>query len=215
MNKLINGIIDFRKNVRPTRLETFKLLALGQSPDTLFITCSDSRVAPNWFASTDPGDLFVGRNVGNLVPPCGKEGHSTSDESEAAALEFALLSLSVKQVIVCGHSECGAMNALSRGREQVAAPNLKSWLRHGEGSLTQLKLGAALGSHLERHNQISQLNVLEQLGLMTYPVVSERLAKGTLELYGWWFDIKNADVYAYDPALGKFELIDEGYAAKK
>src|SRR3954466_9946866 len=115
MWKLIRGIVDFRKNVRPAVKETFSRLALGQRPDTLFIACSDSRVVPNLFASSDPGDLFVIRNVGNLIPPCGVQGHSASDESEAAAIEFALQSLPVAQIIVCGHSECGAMDLLARG----------------------------------------------------------------------------------------------------
>ena len=128
MKKLVKGIIDFRKHVRPSYRETFARLALGQSPDTLFIACSDSRVAPNVFASTDPGDLFVIRNVGNLVPPCGGEhGRSTADESEAAAIEFAVMNLGVSDVIICGHSECGAMQALLNGREKVQTPNLKSW----------------------------------------------------------------------------------------
>src|SRR5579871_2549496 len=110
MRKLIRGIVDFRKNVRASVKETFAQLALGQRPDTLFIACSDSRVVPNLFASSDPGDLFVIRNVGNLIPPCGERGHSASDESEAAAIEFALTALPVTDIVVCGHSECGAMD---------------------------------------------------------------------------------------------------------
>src|SRR5271167_874721 len=113
MKKLVKGILDFRKNVRPGYQKTFAQLALGQSPDALFVACSDSRVAPNVFASTDPGDLFVIRNVGNLIPACGGDhGRSLSDESEAAAIEFALSNLEVANVIICGHSECGAMHAL-------------------------------------------------------------------------------------------------------
>src|SRR3954471_16096395 len=105
MRKLIRGIVDFRQNVRPKVKDTFAQLALGQRPDTLFIACSDSRVVPNLFASSDPGDLFVIRNVGNLIPPCGEKGRSTSDESEAAAIEFALLNLTVTEIVICGHSE--------------------------------------------------------------------------------------------------------------
>ncbi|MGK5082501.1 carbonic anhydrase [Bdellovibrionota bacterium FG-1] len=213
MKKLIRGIVDFRKNVRPSCKDTFAQLALGQRPDTLFIACSDSRVVPNLFASSDPGDLFVIRNVGNLIPPCGEQGHSGSDESEAAAIEFALLTLPVTEIIVCGHSECGAMESLVRGRAQIEAPNLKSWLRHGDRCLQKLNSGNPLGAHLERHNQLSQLNVLEQTEhLKTYPVVRKRLEEGTLRLHGWWFDIREADVYEYEPDEGHFHLIDEGYA---
>jgi carbonic anhydrase len=213
VKKLINGIVDFRKNVRPTVKDTFALLALGQRPDTLFIACSDSRVVPNLFASTEPGDLFVIRNVGNLIPP-----YSETDArpgSEAAAIEFALATLPITEVIVCGHSECGAIGALSQGQSREDAPAFSCWLRHGEASLRQLQGGASLGNHLERHNQLSQLNVLEQLEhLKTYPVVRERLARGELRLHGWYFDIKEANVYEYEPSEARFHLIDEVYAVK-
>lgn len=213
MKKLIRGIVDFRQNVRPSCKDTFARLALGQRPDTLFIACSDSRVVPNLFASSDPGDLFVVRNVGNLIPPCGEHGRSESDESEAAAIEFALLSLPITEIIVCGHSECGAMDSLSRGKSPAQAPNLKSWLRHGEVSLKRLNEGCALGRHLQRHNQLSQLNVLEQIEhLKTYPTVRERLEAGRLKLHGWWFDIREADVYEYDLKRNDFRIIDEDYA---
>lgn len=213
MKKLIRGIVDFRKNVRPSVMDTFARLALGQRPDTLFIACSDSRVVPNLFASSDPGDLFVIRNVGNLIPPCVEQGRTVCNESEAAAIEFALLTLPVTEIIVCGHSECGAMNSLVRGRTLIEAPNLRSWLRHGDGCLQKLNSGSRLGGHLERHNQLSQLNVLEQMDhLTTYPVVTKRLQEGSLRLHGWWFDIGKADVYEYDRDKGVFHLIDEAYA---
>lgn len=215
MRKLIRGIVDFRKNVRPSCKEIFAQLALGQRPDTLFIACSDSRVVPNLFASSDPGDLFVVRNVGNLIPPCGEDGRSLSDESEAAAIEFALLKLTVTEIIVCGHSECGAMDSLVRGQTEMDAHHINSWLRHGAKSVRLLKEGSALGKHLAPHNQLSQLNVLEQMEhLKTYPLVRERLKEGRLKLHGWWFDIKEADVYEYQSSDAKFHLIDENYAPK-
>jgi carbonic anhydrase len=210
MKKLIRGIVDFRKNVRPNVKDVFARLALGQRPDTLFIACSDSRVVPNLFASSDPGDLLVVRNVGNLIPPC--DGSSDSS-SEAAAIEFALQNLPITDVIVCGHSECGAMDALLRGRAQLASPFLKSWLRHADASLQRLDSAAPGDAHLERHNRLSQLNVLEQIEhLKTYPLVRERMQAGRLHLHGWWFDIREADVYAYGAGDGGFHLIDEDYA---
>lgn len=213
MQKLVRGIVDFRKNVRPHVKETFAQLALGQRPDVLFIACSDSRVVPNLFASSDPGDLFVIRNVGNLIPTCNEEGHSRSDESEAAAIEFALLNLPVLEIIVCGHSECGAMQAIAYGSALADAPNLNSWLRHGKGAMKMLKNGATIGNHLALHNQVSQLNVLEQIEhLKTHPIVQKRLAEGSLRMHAWWFDIKEADVYEYDHDEKKFHLIDEEYA---
>src|SRR5687768_8428317 len=116
MKKLIQGIVEFRRNMRTGYREVFAKLALGQAPDALLVACSDSRVVPNLFASADPGDLFVIRNVGNFVPP-GGDGRSRNDSSEAAAIEFALSKLQVADIIVCGHSECGAMQALLAGRD--------------------------------------------------------------------------------------------------
>lgn len=212
MKKLVQGIVEFRKNVLPSYREKFARLALGQSPDTLFIACSDSRVVPNTFASTDPGDLFVIRNVGNLIPCCDKHGHSIADESEAAAIELAILKLNVSDIIVCGHSECAAIKAILDGREKVESPNLKGWLRHGEDSLKRL---ADNDDEPNRHNRLSQLNVLQQIEhLMSYPVVKERVAAKKLRLHAWWFELSTANVYAHDEISQKFILIDEKGAAK-
>ncbi len=210
MKKLIQGIVEFRRNVREGYREAFGRLAVGQSPDTLFIACSDSRVVPNTFASTNPGDLFVLRNVGNLVPKCDKHGISASDESEAAAIEFSVLNLNVSYIIVCGHSECGAMRAIANDRQEIQAPNLKSWLRHGEEALDRLRAGVTLDRNLTELNQLSQVNVLLQMEhVLTYPLVQQRMKEGKLALHGWWFDIAKADVYAYESPQQKFVLIDE------
>ena len=112
MRKLISGIVEFREQQLPKYAERFRDLALTQSPDTLFVTCSDSRVVPDLLASTHPGDLFTMRNVGNLVPPATAEGISIGDVSEASAIEYAVLVLKVANIVVCGHSECGAMKAV-------------------------------------------------------------------------------------------------------
>lgn len=212
MKKVIKGIIEFRKKITNKDRETLAQLALGQSPDAFFLACSDSRVAPNVFASNDPGDLFVSRNPGNIFPPCGKGGFSVGDQSEVAALEFALHKLNVKDIIVCGHSECGAMHASYNGREKVTAPHLKSWLEHTDSALEELKKGHTIAPDLEPHNQLSQLNVLQQLEhLKTYPLVAERMEAGNLSVHGWWFDIGNAEVYGYKNDLNKFVLIDESW----
>ncbi len=210
MKKLIEGIVEFRKKTQSNYRDEFGKLATGQFPDTLFIACSDSRVVPNTFASTNPGDLFVMRNVGNLIPPCDAHGVSTSDESEASAIEYAVMVLNVSNIVVCGHSECGAMRALIDDRQKIAAPNLKSWLRHGDPALTSLKKGVHLDPHLAEHNQLSQLNVLQQIEhIKSYPAVRERFDKGTLGVHGWWFDITHADVYGYNIQKNKFVIIDE------
>ena len=215
MRKLINGIVEFRRNVRKDYRERFGRLAQGQTPDSLFVACSDSRVVPNTFASTDPGDLFVVRNVGNLVAPCGEYGVSTSDESEGAAIEFSVLNLNVADIIVCGHSECGAMHALLNNRNEIKTHNLKNWLRHGEKALQLLNEGHTLDSSISRHNQLSQLNVLVQMDhIKSYPAVQERIQQGKLRIHGWWFDITKADVYSFVDSENKFVLLDESGAKK-
>jgi carbonic anhydrase len=210
MKKLREGIIDFRRRVLPSCREKFAKLAEGQNPDVLFITCSDSRVAPNWFASTDPGDLFVVRNVGNLVPPSEAELTAAQIGGTAlAAAEFAILRLKVRHIVVCGHSECGAMNALWSDASLDDAPHLKSWLQFGKPALKKLREGVTIDSTLSPVNQLSQLNVLQQLHhLETHPLIAQELAKGNLELHGWWFDIAKADVHAYDEKSQKFKVIE-------
>lgn len=207
MKKLIQGIVDFRGNLTEESRELFAKLALGQKPDTLFIACSDSRVVPNLFASTNPGDLFVVRNIGNLVPPMMA---SDQDSSVAAAIEFAVFSLNVKDIVVCGHSDCGAMHALAKGRDNVCCPHVQTWLKYGEKALEKVRQGIALNPALAEHNQVSQGNVLQQIEhLMSYPFINELVAKKQLRLHGWWFDIAHADVYCYEELQKQFILIDE------
>ena len=214
VKKLQNGIVDIRKKVRPEVKDTFALLALGQAPDTLFIACSDSRVAANVFASTEPGDMFVVRNVGNLIPRYQEGTEAPHFGAEAAAIQFGLANLPITDVVVCGHSECGAMGALSQGAIQGDVPAFKCWLRHGEDSLRKLEAGARIGSHLERRNQLSQLNVLEQLEhLKTYPVEQKRHTANKQQQHRWYFDIREANVYEYEPGEERVRVIDETYAA--
>ena len=215
MKKLLQGIVKFRCDKLPGYRETFARLALGQSPDALYIGCSDSRVAVNVFASTDPGDLFVLRNVGNIVPPYEKNTLPTADESEAVAIEFALNTLNVSNIIICGHSECGAMQALVAGRDKVETPRLQAWLRHGDAAMKLLDSAPRSMEPLARHNKLSQLNVLRQIEhLKTYPVVQERLKSGKLTLHAWWFELSRADVYAYEESAHQFVVIDEVEAAR-
>jgi carbonic anhydrase len=208
VQKLLAGIAEFQRRLRPADRENFARLALGQAPDCLFIACSDSRVVPNAFASTDPGDLFVVRNVGNIVPPTGESGLSVADLSEAAAIEFALLALDVRDIVVCGHSECGAMHAMLDVPVPPGARNLDAWLAVGRSALARFRANPDFAAGLAPHNRLSQLNVLQQLSnLRTYPVVRERIDAGTLRLHGWWFDIAQARVHAYDADVGAFAPI--------
>ena len=214
MKKLIQGVVDFRQQRLAEYRMAFAHLALGQRPDTLMIACSDSRVAPNVFASTDPGDLFVVRNVGNMVSACGDGGFTTGDESEAAAIEFALLAVGVSDIVVCGHSDCGAMKAMLTGELHDQALHLGSWLKNGQSALRRLAEEQGQVNHgLSNLNRLSQLNVLEQLqNLKTYPVVRERLKAKKLRLHAWWFELKLADVFAYDCATDSFRILEGEFA---
>jgi len=210
MRKLVQGIVDFRRKRRPDYAETFSRLALRQKPDALYISCSDSRVQANVFASTEPGDLFVVRNPGNLVSPAGPDGRSVADESEAAAIEFGLDVLEVRDIIVCGHSGCGVMAALEHGRENVRWPHLRSWMRHADAALERLRRGEGDQERLPQ-DRLSQLNVLLQLEhLRSYEPVKRRAPT----LHAWWFEIGAAEVHAWDPGAGAFRAIDDDHAAR-
>ncbi len=207
MRKLLLGLIEFRENNLPLYAERFRELSEGQDPNTLFITCADSRVAPNLLASTEPGELFTMRNVGNLMPPARADGISSGDLSEASAVEYAVSVLEVANIIVCGHSNCGAMRAVIGGGHLDDAPNLERWLDHARPAWQRLP--KTEGSGLEPHDRLSQENVLLQIEhLETYPVVRRALAGGTLALGGWWFDISTGEVHVHDRTSGRFVPVD-------
>ncbi len=215
MRKFIMGIVDFRERLLSQYAERFRNLAQGQAPDALFVTCSDSRIVPDLLASTDPGDLFVMRNVGNLVPPATVEGASTGDLSEASAIEYAVLILKIRSVVVCGHSECGAMKAALTRTPMPNTPNLAKWLHHSASAVFRLEQEGPLDPRWNRCDQLSQLNVLVQLEhLATYPIVRERIADGSLHLSGWWYDIGNGDMYSYQRETRSFEIIDRKAAER-
>lgn len=208
MQKLISGIHKFRQDQLGRYQELFQRLSKeGQNPHTLFITCSDSRVLAELITQSQPGDLFVVKNVGNIVPPSNVSG---STNSTAAAIEFAVQTLEVKDVVVCGHSFCGAMTALLDGvKEEGAMPHLKEWL---EIASPVRKLIERDYQHLDQDEQLTaaaEENVLFALeNLHTYPIVAERLAEGKLRLHGWFFKIATAEMFAYDHASQQFQLIE-------
>lgn len=210
MKKLIEGIIDFRQKYIVDYRNKFAKLALRQSPDALFVACCDSRVVPNTFASSDPGDLFVLRNIGNLIPPY--QNNYVEGTSVSAAIEFALSSLQVSDIVICGHSDCGAMQALLGKTSDIEKqPYLKAWLEYAAPSYKRFQDTVyKKDNKITPVNVLSQINVLQQLDhLKSYPLVAERLQSNKLRVHGWWFDLATADVYYYNPAHDKFILIDE------
>lgn len=200
MEKLIQGIHAFQATVFRPNLDFFRDLTDGQSPQALFITCSDSRVVPDLITQTDPGDLFVLRNVGNIVPP-----HGSASGAEAAGIEYAVRGLKVKDIVVCGHTRCGAMSGLLNPAELEAMPRVRDWLRHADAC--REVVGSVYG-HLTgeaRWKVAAEENVLTQLeNLRTHPAVAVGLANGELKLHGWVYKMETGQVFTYDPTVGQF-----------
>jgi carbonic anhydrase len=173
----------------------YRKLAEGQYPEALFITCSDSRVIPAMITGARPGEIFELRNAGNIVPPYGRPGAC----GEAATIEYALEVLGVQDIVVCGHSHCGAMGALKSGDDLSSLPGVDAWLRLARPELTSVLETAPDDPSLP---EVSQGNVVNQLAaLRSYPVVRQRLDSGRLRLHGWYYEVDTGFVY---------ELGDEG-----
>lgn len=209
MEKLIAGIHKFRNEELGRYQGLFHRLSRdGQNPHTLFITCSDSRVLAELITQSQPGDLFVVKNVGNIVPPANVQG---STNSTAAAIEFAIQTLGVSDVVVCGHSLCGAMAALLSGvPEEDATPHLREWLEVASPvrQLIENDYGHLTDAEA-RMTAAAEENVLFALeNLHTYPIVADRLTAGTLRLHAWFFKIATAEMFAYDPSIQQFQLIE-------
>ena len=186
------------------------LADVGQTPQALFITCADSRIVPADLVNADPGDIFVLRNIGNIVPTW--SAAPGADDSVGSAVEFAVDVLKVHSIVVCGHSECGAMKALLSGHEQLGG-SLSRWLAHGTSSLTRHAQEGPHARSSSPHNDLARSNVVEQLDrLRAYPSVQRALEAGQLRMYGWFFDLKRAKVTVWDPAAGRF--VDAGEHAQ-
>lgn len=205
MQNLIAGIHQFQdKEFRPLE-GLFQELSKGQHPDTLFITCSDSRIDPNLLTQSKPGDLFILRNAGNIIPPYG-----AANGGEGATIEFAVAALGVKDIIICGHTHCGAMKGLLKPQDVESLPLLKSWLGHAEKTRCIVEQGY---KHLSGDALVTatvEENVLVQLeNLKTLPAVGARLARGDLHLHGWVYKIETGEVFAYDLRNGQFVPLAE------
>src|SRR5262245_42499419 len=200
MQKLVQGIHHFQSSIFASQRELFARLAKGQRPEVLFITCSDSRINPNLLTQTDPGDLFILRNAGNIVPPYG-----AANGGEGATIEFAVAGLGVADIIVCGHSHCGAMKGLLDPGTLQDMPAVVLWLSHAEATRRILREKYADRSPSALMTTAIEENVLVQLeNLRTHPCVAAGLARGKLKLHGWVFKIETGEVFTYDPERGEF-----------
>lgn len=204
MKQLIEGIKKFRTDVFPGHSGLFSKLASGQTPQALFITCADSRIVPDLITQSKPGDLFICRTVGNLVPP-----HGQGDGSVASAVEYAVTALNVSNVIVCGHSDCGAMKALLHPEATEKLPQTRSWLRYGEAAREAVRGSGLAISEVELLSALIEENVVTQLEhLKTHPAVAARLARGNLQLYGLVYSIQTGEITSYDVVTDRFIQVD-------
>ena len=205
MQRLIEGVHKFRREEFGRYRELFARLSReGQNPHTLFITCSDSRVLAELVTQSQPGDLFVVKNLGNIVPPAAVTG---STNSTAAAIEFAVQILGVGDIVVCGHTQCGAMTALLNGLPDAAAmPHTAAWLEIAAPVREILQRDYRDLEAAKRVTMAAAENVLLALeNLHGYPIVAERLNAGKLRLHGWCFKIDTAEMFAYEPGAGQFQ----------
>lgn len=196
MRKLITGLREFRSTYFSEHLDLFEQLSQGQNPRVLFITCSDSRIDPNLMTQTDPGELFVIRNAGNIIPPYG-----AANGGEGASLEYAIHVLGIEQVVICGHSHCGAMKGLLKlNKLQQDMPLVYDWLKHAEATRRLVIENYQDYSEEELLEIAIAENVLTQIeNLRTYPIVHSRLYQGKLKIYGWIYHLETGEVLAYDP----------------
>jgi carbonic anhydrase len=204
MNPFVNGYKKFRAEVYAPQIKKYQNMAKSQAPKTLFITCADSRVVPSVFTQTAEGDLFQCRVVGNLIP-----AHGNNAGGVTSAIEYAVMVLNVNHIIVCGHSDCGAMRAFSHPEKLEGLKAVRSWIEHADSAITMSREhhghlhGDAFVAALAKENVVSQLQHLH-----THPCVATRLRRGTLETYGWYYDIGEGTIEQYDPATQTFLPLD-------
>lgn len=205
MQKLVEGIHQFQNDIFSSKQRLFEKLVDGQHPLALFITCSDSRIDPSLITQTEPGELFIMRNAGNIVPPYG-----TNNGGEAATIEFAVAALGVKDVVICGHSHCGAMNGLLHPETLHDLPAVRHWLSYADSTERIMRENY---SHLTdpeaRLTATVEENVLVQLEhLRTHPAVAAALGRKEINLHAWVYKFETGQVFAYDPDQAQYIPIE-------
>ena len=204
LRQIVDGFLHFHHEVFPQQEELFKKLATAQAPKAMFITCADSRIVPELITQSSPGDLFVTRNVGNVVPPYGQMNGGVS-----TAIEYAVLALGVQHIIICGHSDCGAMRAVLNPDSLEKMPTVKAWLRHAEVAKTMVHENCNCADEKESMPILTEENVIAQLQhLRTHPSVASRMANGQLFIHGWVYNIETSEIKAYDADQGRFLPLD-------
>jgi carbonic anhydrase len=200
MDRLIEGHKRFLAEVFPRRRSQFQLLAEKQAPEWLFITCSDSRVVPDLILGAGPGDLFITRNAGNVVPI-----DSNDVDGVTATIEYAVEALKVKSAILCGHSDCGAMKAALDRKELEHLPKARRWLSHVESAFSHRQpMNLADGEHAELASLIRGNVVAQLLNLRAQPSVAHAVVEGRLTVHGWYYDILTGQIEQYDEQMRRF-----------
>lgn len=201
MKRIIDGVLKFQREVYPSQKALFQQLSNAQRPQAMFIGCSDSRVVPELFTQQGPGDLFVVRNAGNIVPP-----YAVAPGGVTASIEYAVAVLGVPDIVVCGHSGCGAMTAILRGSEQLEAlPEVARWLHFADAARHVVAERHAMADDETKLNALVRENVLAQLdNLLTHPVVAKAIQSKEVRLHGWVFEIATARVMTYDAQTEEF-----------
>lgn len=202
IKRILKGLNQFQTNYFTLHQEMFRQLSQGQTPEILFITCSDSRIDPNLLTQTKPGELFIIRNLGNIIPT-----HGSSNSSEGAGVEYAVSALNIKHIIICGHSHCGSMKALLQLNSlNEEMPLVYDWLKHHAESTRRLLRDNYKNYDGEELLKIAiEQNVLTQIeNLETYPVIRSKLHGGKLSLHAWVYEIETGQIFAYDANNRKF-----------
>lgn len=207
MQKLIEGAVAFRQNDFETHEQLFSELGKEQKPHTLFIGCSDSRVVPNMITTTMPGELFIIRNVANIIPLYQYAGDYLAAIS---AIEFAIQGLEVENIVVCGHSNCGGLAALYKPAEYFdKLPHTRKWLELARPVKEKVLKVLPDANHASREWLTEQMNIVEQIHhLLTYPYIAEKYEKGLLTISGWYYIIETGEIFNYNAEKGFFELIN-------
>jgi len=212
MDHIVQGVLKFRSDIYPSRKDLFRSLADSQNPDVLFVTCSDSRIDPNLVTGSHPGDLFICRNAGNIIPP-----HSNDTGGMTASIEYAVAVLKVRHIIICGHTDCGAIKGALNMSALDGLPHVREWLGHCRSAMeiVRERHGIATGACLDSQymNEAIEENVLQQVQhLRTHPVVAAKLATRKIKIHGWIYDIESGDIRCCDQDSLEFQQFDDFYA---
>jgi carbonic anhydrase len=205
LDRIARGVAKFQTEIYPAQREMFERLKRGQEPLALFVTCADSRVNPNLVTQTDPGEIFIERNPGNVIPP-----YLDFVGGVTAGVEYAMLALKVPLIVVCGHTDCGVMKALLRPEQVEGMPGVQKWMSHAFDARRRMRTKFGDVPEEEQLRRMTEFNVLGQIeNLKTHPSVRARLDNGEIEIRGWVYDIGDGSIREADPESGRFEIMGQ------